>query len=540
MLDGRKRYKTGCIRGFMELRGQLVDVFEGSVYPASVRFGRVIERITRLEKAPAVFILPGLVDGHMHVESTMLLPSEYARAAVCHGTVAAVADPHEIGNVLGAKGVRFMIKNGRRSGFRFFFGAPSCVPATAFETSGATLGPQEVEGLLSRKDVHHLSEVMDYPGVIAGKPDVMAKIAAAKRYGKAVDGHAPGLMGKDLDRYISAGISTDHECYMLEEAREKMEKGMKILVREGSAAKNLETLHPVLHGGKNMLCTDDMEPGDLLRGHMDSVLRKCVSLGVKPVDAIRCCTRNPCEHYGLKTGLLRCGDAADITVASDLRSFRVLETYIGGRRVFSKKKAALPRIVENPLNNFKAAPINISDIVCNPRGNVLVIGAVDGGLVTEKIALPARSLAKAGAQKIVVINRYRKALPAVGFIKGFGLKRGALASSVMHDSHNIGVIGADDESICRAANAIINMKGGLAVFDGKKTSTLPLPFAGLMSGEKAEAVARNHAQLIKALRPLGCRMRAPFMTLSFMALLVIPHLKISDKGLFDADRFGFV
>jgi len=524
----------------MELCGQVVDVFEASVYPARVRFGKRIESITPLGDAPARFILPGLVDGHMHVESTMLLPSEYARAAVCHGTVAAVADPHEMGNVLGEKGVRFMIQNGRRSGFKFFFGAPSCVPATMFETSGATLGAKETERLLSRKDVRHLSEVMDFPGVIMRKPDIMAKIAAARKFGKVVDGHAPGLMGKGLDMYISAGISTDHECYMLEEAREKMEKGMKILVREGSAAKNLDALHPVLRGGKNMLCTDDMEAGDLLDGHMDSVLRKCVSLGVTPLDAILCCTRNPCEHYGLKTGLLRVGDAADITVVKDLHSFCVLETHIEGRKVFSGKKTSLPRIVEKPLNNFKAAMIRPSDIACNPMGNVLVIGAVDGDLVTEKLVVPAQSLAKAGAQKIVIINRYKKSRPSVGFIKGFGLKKGAFGGSVMHDSHNIGVVGADDESICAAANAIIKLKGGLAVFDGKNTSALALPFAGLMSGEKAEDVARRHSHLIKALRPLGCRMRAPFMTLSFMALLVIPHLKISDMGLFDADRFGFV
>ncbi|MCI0504398.1 adenine deaminase [Candidatus Micrarchaeota archaeon] len=523
----------------MELRGQVVDVFGQGIYPAKVEFGKRIEAVKRIAKAPARYILPGLVDCHMHVESTMLLPSGYARAVVRHGTVAAVADPHEIANVLGERGVRFMVRNGRRSGLKFFFGAPSCVPATDFETSGARLGPEEVGRLLSEKGISHLSEVMDYPGVIGRKRDVMAKIAAAKKYKKAVDGHAPGLLGGDLDRYISAGIGTDHECSTLEEAKEKSGKGMRILVREGSAAKNLSALYPILRGGRNMLCTDDMEPVDIARGHMDSLLRKCVKLGIAPVDAIRSCTRNPCEHYGLGTGLLRAGDAADITVVRDLHSFRVLETYIDGMRVYSGKKAALPRVRENALNNFRAEPICQADIAFDARGDVQVIGARDGELVTDMLTMPAGSLAKEGAQKIALINRYKKAGPAVGFIKGFGLKKGAFGGSVMHDSHNIGVVGADDKSICEAANAIIRMKGGLAVYDGRRTTTLPLPFAGLMSGEGAGTVARRHALLTKALRPLGCRMKAPFMTLSFMALLVIPHLKISDKGLFDADRFAF-
>jgi adenine deaminase len=524
----------------MELEGRVVDVLRHEVYPGRVVFGSRIKRVERLGKAPAIYILPGLVDAHMHVESTMLIPTEYARAAVRHGTVAALADPHEIGNVLGAGGVRFMARNGRKTPFKFFFGAPSCVPATAFETSGATLGPKEVARLLSGRDAHFLSEVMDYPGVIAREKGVMAKIAAAKRLGRRVDGHAPGLRGKGLDAYISAGIETDHECYMLAEAREKMQKGMKILVREGSAAKNLSAIYPILRGGANMLCSDDMEPEDLLAGHMDRILAKCVALGIEPLDAVACCTKNPCGHYGIGTGLLRPGDAADITVVSDLRGFRVLETYIGGRRVFGKGRVLLPRVRERPIGRFGAAPIRPADIAAAPRGRVPVIGAVDGELVTQRLDVQAESLRSEGAQKIVVINRYMKARPAAGFVRGFCLRKGALATSVMHDSHNIGVVGADDESICRAANAVIRMKGGLAVFDGKKTYALRLPFAGLMSGEDAEAVAGRHALLVRALRRLGCPMKAPFMTLSFMALLVIPHLKISDRGLFDSDRFAFV
>ncbi len=514
----------------------------GDIYPAEIEFGRNIERVRRIASAPKRYILPGLVDGHMHVESTMLLPSEYARVAASHGVVAAVADPHEIGNVLGGPGVRFMIRNGRESCFKFFFGAPSCVPATGFETSGARLGSRETERLLSRKDVSHLSEMMDYPGVIARNKDVMAKIASAKRHGKKVDGHAPGLRGKDLDKYISAGIDTDHECYMLDEAVEKAGKGMKILVREGSAAKNLSTLHPILRGGRNMLCTDDMEPGDLLEGHMDQILAKCVRLGVTPLDAIRSCTINPCGHYKLGTGLLRVGDPADITVVRDLRSFKVIETYVDGARAYPSRgmRMRMARSAARPLNNFHARRISAKDIPFFPQGRYPVIEAIDGELITEKRIIDAADFHKERVQKIVVINRYRKAKPAVGFIRGFGIRRGAFGSSVMHDSHNIGVTGTDDESICTAANAIIAKKGGLAVFDGRKTSMLPLPYAGLMSGERAESVAKKYDGLKRMVRGMGCRMKAPFMTLSFMGLLVIPHIKISDKGLFDTDRFGFI
>lgn len=526
----------------MRIRGHLVDVFEGAIYPAEVAFGKKIMAVRRLSSAPKRYILPGLVDAHMHVESTMLLPREYARVAASHGVVAAVADPHEIGNVLGARGVRFMVQDGKRSCLKFFFGAPSCVPATAFETSGACLGPKETGKLLSMKSVSHLSEMMNYPGVVAHDADVMAKIALAKKFGKKVDGHAPGLRGKELDSYISAGIDTDHECYMLDEAKEKDAKGMKILVREGSAAKDLSTLYPVLRGGRNMLCTDDMEPGDLIAGHIDSVLAKCVRLGIIPVDAVRCCTRNPCHHYGLRTGLLRVGDPADITIVRDLKSFRVEETFIDGVRAYpnARGNGGSARRKPAPINRFRALRIRPEDIAASPRGKVHVIEAIDGELVTEKALVDAEDFGRMGVQKIIVVNRYARARPAVGFIRNFSLRRGAFGSSVMHDSHNVGVIGADDESVCAAANAIIDMKGGLAVFDRGKASTLPLPYAGLMSGEKAEAVSKKYGALKRMVRGMGCRMKAPFMTLSFMGLLVIPHIKISDKGLFDSDGFCFL
>jgi adenine deaminase len=434
-----------------------------------------------------------------------------------------------------------MMRNAKKSRLKFFFGASSCIPATGFETAGARLGPVEIERLLKRKGVRHLAEVMNYPGVIARDREVMEKIALAKKYGKRIDGHAPGLHGKALDKYLSAGIETDHECYMLGEAREKMEKGMKILVREGSAAKNLNTLYPVLKTGSNMLCSDDTHPDNLVEGHLDRILAKCVSLGVDPISAIKCCSRNIVEHYGLPVGLLREGDAADFVVVTDLRSFRVLETWVDGKRVYPGGGGHRK---EKAINNFRAKTITPDDIASRlrpPSGNVPVIEAIDGEIVTGKVFAGGRVPdIRRDILKIVVINRYKKAKPAVGFIKNFGLKKGAFGSSVMHDSHNVGVIGTDDESICRAANEIIKMKGGLAVYDGGRVYSLQLPFAGLMSGEKGERVAEKYRELSARVRKMGCRLKAPFMTLSFMGLLVIPHIKISDKGVFDADRFEFV
>ncbi|MEW6035547.1 MAG: adenine deaminase [Candidatus Micrarchaeota archaeon] len=522
----------------MKFAGHIVDVFEGKVHPGEIEFGKTVLSVRKTGSAPGRCILPGLVDAHVHTESSMLVPSEFARIAMGHGTVGVVADPHEIANVLGLRGVEFMMRDAARSPMKFFFGASSCVPATGFETAGAKLGPREIGRLLRRKNVTHLSEVMNYPAVIAREKEVMAKIALAKKYGKRIDGHAPGLRGRMLDKYLSAGIETDHECFRVEEAREKMEKGMRILVREGSAAKNLKALHPLLKN-RNMLCSDDTHPDDLLDGHLDAILRKCVALGVEPIDAVRCCSRNTAEHYRLPVGLLRRGDPADFVVVDDLKRFNVLQTWIGGRMVFGGRPPERKKPLA-PINNFKAAPITADDIRPPFSGRFPVIGAIDGEIVTEKLFHEGKAPdLRHDILKIVVINRYRTAKPAVGFIKGFGLRRGAIGSSVMHDSHNVGVVGADDESICRAANRITSMKGGLAVYDGKMDS-LALPYAGLMSGERGEAVAKKYGLLTKKAKRMGCRLHAPFMTLSFMGLLVIPHLKISDKGVFDADRFKFV
>ncbi len=517
----------------MQIKGQFVDLEKNQIYPAEIVFGEKITKIRKIRSAPERFILPGFIDGHIHTESSMLIPSEFAKLAVRHGTVAVVADPHEIANVLGIRGIEFMIRNSKKVPLRFYFGASPCVPATCYETSGAELGEKEIEKLLGKKEITHLAEMMNYPGVISKDPKVMKKIRLAKKYRKKIDGHAPGLGGENLDAYLEAGIETDHECYSLREAREKMKKGMKIIVREGSAAKNLSALFPVLKKGENFLCVDDLHPDDLVEGHLDVLLQKCVALGIKPIDAIRSCTKNPAAHYGIDGGVLKIGARADITVVSDLKKFKVLETWIDGRKVFSKT-VKFTSAKEKPVNKFNARKISPKDLECEiPK---YIIGAADGNLITEKIK--AKDNEK-NILKIVVINRYRKTKPAVGFIKNFGLKKGAFGASVMHDSHNIGVIGADDESICKVANHIIKLRGGLVVYDGKLHS-LPLPFAGIMSDEGGEAVAGKYKKLSRLVKRLGCKMKAPFMTLSFMGLLVIPHLKISDKGLFDVDRFCFV
>jgi len=516
----------------MKIQGQFVDLEKNQIYAAEIQFGEKITKIRKIKAAPKRFILPGFIDGHIHTESSMLIPSEFAKLAVRHGTVAVVADPHEIANVLGIKGIEFMIKNSKKVPLRFYFGASSCVPATSHESSGAKLGEKEIERLLRKNEITHLAEMMNYPGVINKDPKVMKKIKLAKKYKKKIDGHAPGLTGRELDAYLEAGIETDHECYSLREAKEKMKKGMKIIVREGSAAKNLSALYPVLKGGENFLCVDDLHPNDLVEGHLDRLLRKCIVLGIKPIDAVRSCTKNPAEHYGIGGGVLGIGKRADITVVSDLKKFKVLETWIDGKKVFSKT-AKFTSVKEKPINKFNARKISPKDLEC--KVPEYIIGAADGNLITEKIK--AKDNEK-DVLKIVVINRYRKTKPAIGFIKNFGLKKGAFGASVMHDSHNIGVIGADDEAICKVANQIIKLKGGLVVWDGRLHS-LPLPFAGIMSSENGEAVARKYKKLSRIVKKLGCKMEAPFMTLSFMGLLVIPHLKISDKGLFDVDRFCF-
>lgn len=518
------------------LTGQLIDLIEESITPSKVTVeeGR-IKAIEPCPNADQVYILPGFVDSHIHIESSLLAPAEFGRLAAKHGTVATVSDPHEIANVLGIEGVRFMLEDARRSPLKTAFGAPSCVPATTFETAGATLSEKEIAELFDKDHLTYLSEMMNYPGAIARDPEVMAKIQRAKERGLPVDGHAPGLRGKDLLHYVDAGISTDHECFTLPEALEKASLGMKILIREGSAARNFEALHPLLktHPKQCMFCSDDLHPDLLIKGHIDVLVRRALSLGYDLFDVLRAASLNPVKHYKLPVGLLQVGDPADFIVVDNLKTMHLLKTYIHGVDVTMlppQKPAKTP-------NRFHAPKIANLDIEV-PGKSAKVIVALDGELITEAKEVPY-PFQEEDILKLVVVNRYKEAPPAIAFIQGFGLKRGALASSVAHDSHNLIAVGCSDEEILRALSALIAEKGGLAVADGEKVEVLPLPIAGLMSPESGEKVAARYAELDAAAKKLGSPLRAPFMTLSFMALLVIPKLKLSDKGLFDGVAFKF-
>lgn len=532
------------------INGKIVDLFERRIFPGKIVVDR--GRIVSIEKSDKVadhFVMPGFIDAHVHIESSMLVPSEFAREVIRHGTVATVSDPHEIANVLGVEGVLYMIQNAAEIPFKFNFGAPSCVPATEYETSGGSIGKQEIEELLSLKEIKFLSEVMDFPNVIKGAELVMDKIKAAKLSCKPVDGHAPGLRGTGLDKYIGAGISTDHECTTWEEALEKLNKGMKIQIREGSAAKNMKELIGLIvnHPEAIMLCTDDIHPAELSRGHISGMVRYGLTQGLDLFDLVRAATVNPVKHYGLDTGLLRTGDAADFILVEDLQNFNILATYINGEQVYANGEVTMnkPRIM--PINRFHATRIGPGDIaVPEGPGKIRVIVAEEDKLITgSEISTPRTggglilSDNERDILKIVVLDRYTGRPPSIGFISGFGLKKGAIAGSVSHDCHNIIAVGNGDEDICRAVNKVIECQGALVSASGEEMKFLPLPVAGLMSDQDAEFVSRQFEAVETMAFEMGSRMRSPFMTLSFMALLVIPELKLSDRGLFDSRSFCF-
>ncbi|NEV64847.1 adenine deaminase [Thiorhodococcus minor] len=497
----------------------------------------------------AGYLIPGFVDAHVHIESAMLPPSEFGRIALRHGTLASVSDPHEIANVLGIAGVRFMLEDAARTPFKILFGAPSCVPATPFETAGASLGTQEVAALLDEPGIGYLSEVMNFPGVLGRDPEVLAKIAAARERGLPVDGHAPGLLGAEAGAYAAAGISTDHECRTLREARDKIAAGMSILLREGSAARDFEALHPLIseRPDRVMLCSDDKHPDDLVAGHIDRLAAAAIQKGQDPFDVLRCACINPCRHYGLDLGQLRVGDPMDAVLVRDLTELRPQRVWARGRLVAEEGRSLLPHLPVTPINRFKTEPIAAQALAMQADTDQLrVIDVVDGELVThESLVEPLTSDGQAQPDTtrdlltIAVLNRYRPAPPALGMVRGFGLKHGAIASSVAHDSHNLVAVGADRESLAAAINALIVHQGGIAVATGEGVEVLPLPLAGLMSVEDGDWVARRYAELDRQAKALGSDLRAPFMTLSFMALLVIPELKLSDLGLFDGRRFAF-
>lgn len=532
--------------------GHIVDVVARTIFPGQVMVcDGIIASITATQGAvPANYILPGFIDAHIHVESSMLVPAEFARLAVPHGTVATVSDPHEIGNVLGIEGVRYMIRNGSQVPFHFYFGAPSCVPATDFETAGAAIDAKDIRRLFEQDGLKYLSEMMNYPGVLASNPLVMKKIAVAKELGLPVDGHAPGLKGEDAARYIATGISTDHECYTLPEALDKLKCGMQIIIREGSAAKNYEALHPLIatHPESVMFCSDDKHPHELAKGHINELVqRSIVQHGYDVMDVLRCACYNPVRHYKLDVGLLQVGQPADFIVVDNLRAFKVLKTYIRGQLVAENGTTRIPSVESEIVNHFHTS-LKTEDAFAVPGspGTIQVIQALDGELITNKIAAQAKVSGPClvadmenDILKLAVINRYEDAPLAVAFIKGFGLKKGALASCIAHDSHNIIVVGTNDKDMCQAANAIIDHQGGIAIACDGAVDVLPLPVAGIMSPLDGYVVADGYAKLDRRAKELGTHLHAPFMTLSFMALLVIPSLKLSDKGLFDVTSFSF-
>jgi adenine deaminase len=549
------------------ISGNLVDVHQKKIVPAeiAVENGKIKSVGSRQSAVSSQqpYILPGFIDAHVHIESSMLVPSEFAKLAVVHGTVATISDPHEIANVCGMKGVAFMIENGKTVPFKFHFGAPSCVPATVFETAGATLDSNDVRKLLEKDDIYYLSEMMNFPGVLHEDEEVMKKIAAAHHLLKPVDGHAPGLRGDDAKKYISAGITTDHECFTREEALDKLQNGMKIIIREGSAAKNFEALIDLLNDFPNqmMFCSDDKHPDSLVEGHINQLCARAAAKGIDLYKILQAACVNPVNHYKMKVGLLKEGDAADFIVVKDLENFEVVQTYIDGALVAENGKTKIETEKSNVINNFSCDKKNVKDFevstmtakeILNANwlhaggsGRIPVIEALDGQLITNKILAEINGTVLQtnvtnDILKIVVVNRYADAPVAKAFIKNFGLKSGALASSVAHDSHNIVAVGVDDENICAAVNLVIQHQGGVSFVSNDTEMIVPLPVAGLMSNEDGYKVARQYSLIDKAVKLAGSGLSAPFMTLSFMALLVIPHLKLSDKGLFDGDKFEFV
>lgn len=535
-----------------KIEGQIVDVVNNRIFEGSVTWeNSKIIAVTEHPVTEKYVVMPGLIDAHIHIESSMLAPSEFARIAVKHGTVATVSDPHEIANVLGIKGIEFMIANATQTPFKFFFGAPSCVPATGFETSGAQLNAKDIEALLQKPEILYLAEMMNFPGVIYDDAEVHAKLNAAKKLGKPIDGHAPMLSGDALKKYVNAGITTDHECSNIQEALEKIALGMKILIREGSAAKNFEALWPLTktHPDMVMLCSDDKHPDDLLKGHIQLLIKRLIGKGIAPVIAIKIATFNPVKHYNLPVGLLQPNDNADFIVADNFDDFNILKTYINGRLCAENNTCLLGKTVIEPINHFVAKPLSANDIVIEAQNkNIKVIQVEAGQLLTKKIIAEPKivennieSDISRDILKIVVYNRYQPAKPAVGFINGFGLQKGAIASTVAHDSHNIIAIGTSDDDIIFAINKLIESKGGIIVADKNNNAAmlLPLPVAGLLATNAAEEVAQKYEQLNNQALQCGCIIPAPFMTLSFCALLVIPELKLGDKGLFDGNKFCF-
>jgi len=534
----------------MIVQGNIVDIANKKIFKGEVEIenDRILE-IRATNHDCENYILSGFIDAHIHIESSMLVPSEFAKIAVKHGTVATVSDPHEIANVLGVHGVNFMIENGKKVPLKFNFGAPSCVPATSFESAGAVINSNDIKVMMENPDIKYLAEMMNYPGVLFDDAEVLAKIQHAKNNNKPIDGHAPGLRGDDASKYIAAGISTDHECFTYEEALEKLQKGMKVIIREGSAAKNFNSLIDLLpeHFENMMFCSDDKHPDDLLLGHINQLCERAVAKNIDVFKVLQAACINPVKHYNLDVGLLQKGDFADFIVVEDLQKFKVLETYINGELVAKNGESFLKSVDFEVLNNFKTDKKKVEDFnFTTSAQKIRVIEVLDGELVTNQIETESFiengnlvSNIKKDILKMTVVNRYQNSEPSIAFIKNFGLKEGAIASSVGHDSHNIIAVGVSEEAICKAVNLIIKNRGGVCAVNNTEEKIVSLPVAGIMSDKSAEEIGKSYAQLDKIAKQMGSQLKAPYMSLSFMALLVIPSLKLSDKGLFDGTSFTF-
>ena len=535
----------------MQIQGQIVDIQNRRIYAGeiTVENGKITSIIEK-DHDVRHYIMPGFIDAHIHIESSMLVPSEFAKIAVLHGTIATISDPHEIANVLGTAGVYYMIENGKKVPLKFHFGAPSCVPATTFETAGAVIDSEGIKELMASPDIYYLAEMMNYPGVLFDDEEVLKKIEWAKHFDKPVDGHAPGLRGEAAKKYISAGISTDHECFTFEEAEEKLSLGMKVLIREGSAAKNFEALIDLLpENYENMMfCSDDKHPDDLIVGHINLLCARAVAKGIDVFKILQAACVNPVHHYKMKVGLLQENDPADFIVIEDLVDFKVKKTYINGELVAENGESFVKHIPFETPNNFNITTKEISDFTISGKGSkIRVIEALEGQLITNEIhhnpLIVDRKIisdTENDILKMAVVNRYENTKPAIAFIKNFGLKKGAIASSVAHDCHNIVVVGTSDEEICNAVNLIIENTGGVCAVNGCENKMLPLPVAGIMSDRNGWETGKLYQEIDAMAKELGSNLKAPFMTLSFMALLVIPDLKLSDKGLFSGNSFSFV
>lgn len=537
------------------MKANHIDIFTKSIHEVELTMDEstiVNIQIIGQENPHLPYILPGFVDAHVHIESSMLTPAQFARLAVVHGTVATVSDPHEIANVLGIKGIEYMIEDGKRVPLKFCFGAPSCVPATIFETSGATIDSNDIKNLMKNPDIGYLAEVMNFPGVLHEDEELLSKIAWAKLNNKPIDGHAPGLRGEDAKRYANAGITTDHECFTYEEAREKLDYGVKILIREGSAAKNFDTLIPLIENFSDhiMFCSDDKHPDSLVLGHINALLRKALTLGYDLWKVLRAACINPVEHYDLPVGLLRKGDPADFIVIDNIKNFSILGTWIDGKQVAQNGQSFIPDLRSKHINHFNCKPKEISDFVVKAtktHNSSKIIQVIDGQLITKHMTASLNIVdgivqpdVTKDILKITVVNRYNNAPPAIAFIHNFGLKIGAIASSIAHDSHNIIAVGCSDEAITKVVNLLINEAGGIAAVSNTEQIIIPLPIAGIMTDCDGYELAAQYSKIDHFVKKeLSTNLQSPFMSLSFMALLVIPELKLSDKGLFDVNRFEF-